>query len=256
MKTNIKIFITLITVALIILSCSNSKKKFVESEKKADIHSILGFWETVSGYDAENIEFVKEDNKNLLYYSYLHSRPFDSGKFSFKKGVLRLKSESGDISVYVKINIKGNLLKITDQKGNTSVFKKPPKNISEKDEININLRNYLNKISAFTGLDNSKPLAIDFNWNLKGEKLVKISGLSAIYSLKGIADNDFQAMNEKVKDIGNYLSGLGFSQDIYNTSEIQDAYSGDLYVFIIVLEAIGKTNAIIIKTGKLKDVKK
>ncbi len=256
MKTNIKIFITLITVVLIILSCSNSKKKFVESEKKADIHSILGFWETVSGYDAENIEFVKEDDKNLIYYSYLNSRPFDKGNFSLKKGILKLESESGDISVYVKINIKGSLLKITDPKGNTFVFKKPPKNISEKDEININLKSYLNKISAFTGLDNSKPLAIDFNWNLKGEKLVKVSGLSAIFPLKGIADNDFQAMNEKVKDIGNYLSGLGFSQDIYNTSEIQDAYSGDQYVFIIVLETTGKTNAINIKTGKLKDVKK
>jgi len=255
MKINIKIFIVSITVLLIILSCNNSKKKLVENEKTADILGVLGFWETVSGYDAENIEFVKEDNKNLIYYSYLNSRPFDKGNFSFKKGILKLESESGDISVYVKINIKGNLLKITDPKGNTSVFKKSPKNISEKDEININLKSYLNKISAFTGLDNDKILPVDFNWHFKGEKLVKVSGLSAIYPLKSIADDDFQAMNEKVKDIGNYLSGLGFSQDVYNTSEIKNAYSGDLYVFIIVLETIGKTNSIIVKTGKLKDIK-
>ncbi len=255
MKTSIKMFFILIMILLVITSCTNNKEKVVKNEKIVGIQDVLGFWDTVSEYDAENIEFQKEDGGNLIYYSYLNSRPYSSGKWSFKNGTLKLESESGDIFTYIRVEIEGDLLKITDSNGNVSVFKRPPKKILEKDEILINLKVYLNKISAFTGLDNSEPIKTEFNWNFKGGKTIEVSGLSTKCPLKEIAKDDFQSMNEKVKDIGDYLSGLEFSQNVFNTTEIQSAYSGDSYVFTITIDTKSQTNSIIIKVGKLKQLR-
>ena len=252
MKTSIKIFIISTLILLAITSCGNNKKKVVKNEKTVGIQDILGFWNTVSEYEAENIEFQKEDNGNLLYFSYSNTRPWDSGKWSFNNGTLKLESESGNIFTYIKVEIEGDLLKITDSNGILFVFKKPPEKISEKDEILINLKAYLNKVSAFAGLDNSEFVEAEFNWNLNAEKKIKVFGLSTKCPLKEIAKNDFQSINEKVKDIGDYLSGLKFTQNVFNTTEIQSAYSGDSYAFTITIDTKSQTNSIIIKAGKLR----
>lgn len=61
-----------------------------------------------------------------------------------------------------KVEKEGDKLKLTDKKGNLTIFKREQKKISNKEETIINLKAYINKISAFTGLENSEPVETEF----------------------------------------------------------------------------------------------
>ena len=223
-----------------------------KNEKKVVITDILGFWDTVSGYEAENIEFQREDDGSLIYHSYVNTRPWDNGNWSFKNGVLKLESDAGNTSTYT-VEKDGDGLKLIDKNGSTAIFKREPGKVSNNADIIINIKAYLNKISAYTGLDNSEPIQTELRWNLESGEKVDLFGLSSEYPLNDIEKDDFQSLNEKLKEIGDYLAGLGFTQDVFNTTEIQSAYSDGSYGFLVKPDTEGTTNSITIEVGKLKD---
>jgi len=258
MRQGIGIFLISTLILLSIMGCGNNQtnKQGDSKENILSIENILGVWDTVSGYDAENIEFQKEDDGTLIYYSYLNTRPWDNGKWSFTKGALKLESDSGDIFTYKKVEKEGDKLKLTDAKGNLTVFKRESEKISNKEETIKNLKAYINQISAFIGLDNSEPVDTEFKWNLKSGATINVSGLLTEYPLENIAKDDFQSMNEKVGGIGDYLAGLGFAQNVFNTAENQTAYADDSYAFIVGIDTEGATNAIFVKAVKLNISKK
>lgn len=116
MKSNIKSGL-IIFLSFIVFSCSTKSmdKNIIEKD-------LIGGWKTIQG-NADEISF-ELDEGTYYFHSFLHGRPFETGRWSIENNNLKIILDTGDTYIYDKIILTNNILTLYKQKGEKEQYQK------------------------------------------------------------------------------------------------------------------------------------
>ncbi len=238
-----------IMIALALMGCTNGKGGTAEQSQqdtpakqskaaenaKADLEgntpkseAILGDWLGVSGTDWEEISFDEDGN----FFSYLHSRPYESGKWEIIEGLLKVQGESGEKYIFISMETAKNTISLRMKNGNVWVLKNSKAVIV--DDVKANIQGYFNGMVKFTGLNTESFDPKESEW-YDGKQLQKFSGFYAVFHSSKMVTPDGRA--EISRQVFEYFRGIGFESDGYNTTEIFDGITDGKYAFKVEWES-------------------
>ena len=109
--------------------------------------------------------------------------------------------------------------------------------------VKQNVQGFIYGIVKFTGLYDSPLEENEETWNdaqstvrLKGFEVILTKHDSATEEAKTNAGMSYQELNSYSKNIYQYLKGIGFKDDIFNTTEISTALSDKKYFIKIKID--------------------
>ncbi|MDY6967095.1 MAG: hypothetical protein SVR08_00365 [Spirochaetota bacterium] len=196
-------------------------------DNKLSTTQIIGEWTTESGADWEFMNIDEENN----FFTYLNNRPYSVGKWKLDNNTLVI-IDGGEQTVKYTVKITSDLKMVfTLKNGELFVFK--PYKEKGLDELLLNARAYFHGIVKYTGLESTEIIKEEGDWNTE-RGMLKLRGYSTFLSSN--EKMNFEIINQKNKEICEYLKGLGFKDDVYNTSEIISGLISASYYFKIKIK--------------------
>ena len=90
----------------------------------------------------------------------------------------------------------------------------------------------LGNLESLASIESGDPTSSEFQWKIDKDSKENINGYSVICTLSD-TDVDFEKVNEAIKTICDYLEGLDYKSDEFNSTELQEGYISDSYIMTI-----------------------
>lgn len=203
MKTSIIISIFLLTT---FLACKQSNKTIDEQQ-------LLGTWETIEGFDFEEVSFnIEEDTKtvNLMF-----GQRVNLGNWKIDNGCLIIEGPY-DTTCFSEVQFSSDTLFLIQKNGQNSVF----------------IRKNIEKCDAPKMLQTLRDISnVEFS---EVADTVLENGVPANYmSIPVEVNEDFSVLGNSIKPMVDDLPNIGFELDNELITEIQTGYFHNSYRLII-----------------------
>lgn len=203
MKTSI---ITSIVLLVTLFACKQNNKAIDEQQ-------LLGTWETIDGFDFEEVSFdLKEDTKTV---SLVFGQRASLGSWNIDNGCLIIEGPY-DTICFSEVQFSSDTLFLIQENGQNSVF----------------IRKNIEKCNASDMLGTLKDISkIEFS---EIADTVLDDGTSANYMYIAVEVNDdFSILGKAIKPMVDELPNIGFELDNELISETQTGYFHNSYKLII-----------------------
>ncbi len=203
MRTSLGITILLLTI---LLACKQNNKTIDEQQ-------LLGTWETIEGFDFEEVSFsIEEDTKSV---NLVFGQRASLGNWKIDNGCLIIE-EPYDTICFSEVQFSSDTLFLIQKNGQNSVF----------------IRKNIEKCNASDMLKTLKNISkVDFS---EVSDTIIEGGIKANYMLIQIEVNkDFSVLGNTIKPMVEELPNIGFELDNELITETQTGYFHNSYRLII-----------------------
>lgn len=193
---------------------------------------LAGAWKTVKGGVGDEISFEIANGEGV-YRSFLNSSPMEVGAWTLAGDTLSIAIECRSCgTTYYKVSLVNNLLAMQPQGGEVEQYQR----IIESSRGPAGCAEVLRLVrdNKQFGLAFSEPVPAPFPMNPDPEKPGAEKGLKTQAEVKG--GKDFEELNQKAGQVGQYLVTIGFAVDPKYTTEIINGYTKNNLAVIVALQ--------------------
>lgn len=202
-----KNIVVIILSAFMLFACKQNSKEIDEQQ-------LLGTWETIEGFDFEEISFSIEDDENRVANLVFGQRA-NTGRWKIQNGNLIIESPY-DTLLFNEVLFSADTLILVQKNGANSFFIRK----TEERCNAISMLNSLKDISKVTFSEISDTIIED--------------GIEANYMTISIeVKDDFAVLGNAIKPLVDELPNIGFELDNELITEIQTGYCFNNFKLII-----------------------
>jgi hypothetical protein len=194
-----------------------------QNTKEIDEQQLLGTWETIEGFDFEEITFSIEDDESRVANLVFGQRA-NTGSWKIQDGILIIESPFDTLN-YTEVQFSADTLILVQKDGASSLF-------IRKIEESCDAISLLNKLK-----DVSK-----VNFSEVADTIIE-DGIQANYMTISVeVKDDFAVLGNAIKPMVDELPKIGFELDNELITEIQTGYFFKNYKLIVTNQFVSPTH--------------